>query len=240
LFDLLLIKSPLVMKTAGALSPSALKTYAAITGAPLPLDLPWSEVRTLFRALCPAEELADGGLRVTRNAQTLVLHLPLATEVAEPGQIEELREFLVRSAKPIRPLAGPQLDWLAVIDHHEARVFRSGTRGTGAEVIRPPDSDEYFRHEHNSKNFSRGKERPDPNTFFGPVADALKGAGRILVFGNGKGTSNEMDQFVAWLKRRRPELASRIAGTVVVDEYHLTTSQLLSLAHDYFSSHPAL
>jgi hypothetical protein len=228
------------MKTAGALSPSAQKTYAAITGDRPPLDLPWSEVRTLFRALGPAEELADGGLRVTRNGQTLVLHLPLANEVAESEQIEELREFLARSAKPIRPLAGPQLDWLVVIDHHQARVFRSGSRGAHAEVIRPPDLDAYFRHEHNSKDFSRGKERPAPNTFFGPVADALQGAGRILVFGNGTGTSNEMDQFVAWLKSRRPELAARIAGAVVVDEYHLTPSQLLSLAHDYLSCHPAL
>ena len=96
---------------------------------------------------------------------------------------------------------------------------------------------EYFRHAHNSKDFSRGKEKPDPNPFFEPVAGVLNGAGHILIFGTGTGTSSEMDQFTDWLKQHRPELAKRIIGTLVIDEHHLTEAQLLAKAREFYSNH---
>jgi hypothetical protein len=67
------------------------------------------------------------------------------------------------------------------------------------------------------------------------VAEELKSAGQILIFGTGTGTSNEMDQFVAWLKTRHPHLAERIIGSLVVDEQHLTNDQLLAKARDFYA-----
>lgn len=81
-----------------------------------------------------------------------------------------------------------------------------------------------------------GQEKPDPNSFFGPVTDALQGTGRILVFGTGTGTSSEMDQFIGWLKRQHPETARRVMGAVVVDEHHLTEDQLLAKARDFYAN----
>jgi hypothetical protein len=83
---------------------------------------------------------------------------------------------------------------------------------------------------------SRGKEKPDPNTFFEPVAKALQGTGELLVFGTGTGKSSEMEQFVAWLGLHHPELARRIIGSVVVDEHHLTESQLLAKAREFYAT----
>jgi hypothetical protein len=111
--------------------------------------------------------------------------------------------------------------------------------GAVPQQIRPHVPEDYFRHAHNSKDFSRGQEKPEPNSFFEPVASVLNGAGKILVFGSGTGTSSEMAQFVAWLHELRPAVAKRVVGTVVVDENHLTEAQLLAKARDFFAKPPA-
>jgi uncharacterized membrane protein len=84
-------------------------------------------------------------------------------------------------------------------------------------------------------NLSKGKEKPEPNSYFEPVARALHAFGEILIFGTGTGMSSEMDQFVAWAKTHRPALAKRIIGSVVVDEHHLTEAQLLAQARELFA-----
>jgi hypothetical protein len=139
-----------------------------------------------------------------------------------------VRHFLENTDAP-GPGAGvekPHL--LLVIDHHEARL-RSEMHGAVPQQItsRTTTSD---------GDFSRGQEKPDPNSFFEPVARALSAAGRILIFGTGTGTGSEMFQFVAWLKLRHPELAARIIGSLVVDESHLTVDQLLAKARDFYTS----
>ncbi|MDD3180443.1 MAG: hypothetical protein PHQ04_08845 [Opitutaceae bacterium] len=133
-----------------------------------------------------------------------------------------------------------QARWVVVITHHEARVFRSEVSGTVAEVIRPRQTDDSIRHTHRFDGFSRGHEMPAAHSFFGPVADALKMAERILIFGNGTGTANEMNQFVAWVESHCPEVAKRIAGTVTIDGRHLSDDQLLAKARDFFKPYPEL
>jgi len=91
---------------------------------------------------------------------------------------------------------------------------------------------DYFRNSPNSREFSRGKEIPGPNSFSKPVAEALQGTVEVLVFGTGMGKSNEMDPFVAWVRVHQPDLSARIIGAVVVDEHHLTEAQLLADARD--------
>jgi hypothetical protein len=102
--------------------------------------------------------------------------------------------------------------------------------------ILPHEPDDFFRHAHNSRDFSRGQEKPDPNSFFEPLAKALPPPGRVLVFGTGTGTSSEMDQFVAWAKLHHPDLAKRIIGALTVDEHHLSENQLLAKAREFYTS----
>ena len=101
----------------------------------------------------------------------------------------------------------------------------------------PHEPDRYFRHAHKSKDFSRGQEKPEPNSFFEPVVNALQAHGQILVFGSGTGTSSEMDQFISWAKLHHPEVAGRIIGSQVVDEHHLSADQLLAKAREFYASH---
>jgi hypothetical protein len=147
-----------------------------------------------------------------------------------------LRHFLERSEPTPSETKESETHWLVVIDHHEARIFRSEMRGTLPQQILPHEPDDYFRHAHNSKDFSRGQEKPDPTSFFAPVAKALQAPGRILVFGTGTGTSSEMEQFIAWLRLHHPELAMRITGCLVIDEHHLSEEQLLAKAREFYEN----
>jgi hypothetical protein len=108
--------------------------------------------------------------------------------------------------------------------------------GSLPQLILPHEPDHYFRHAHHSRQFTEGKEKPDPNSYFEPLAKALAGAAQILVFGTGTGTSSEMEQFTGWLKEHHADLALRVVGSVVIDEHHLTEGQLLKKAREFYAA----
>ena len=221
------------MNSSASLTGSHLRTYTTIFQHPAAHNLNWQDVYTLFRHLGRVEEELNGNFLVTRNGRTLVLHPARTKEVATTDELLALRRFLEQS-EPTPPEASrPETHWLLVINHHEARIYRTEMQGAVPEQILPHEPDDFFRHAHNSKDFARGREKPDPNSFFEPVAQALQGAGRVLVFGSGTGTSSEMDLFIAWARRHHPGLARRIIGSVVVDEHHLSPAQLLAQARDF-------
>jgi hypothetical protein len=190
----------------------------------------------MLRQLGQVEEEPNGNLRVTHNGQSLILPPKRTKDVAETDELMIIRTFLERSENVPPATNEGEARCLVVISHHDARIFRSAIRGTVAEQIRP-QTDHAINHPHSFSGFLRGQEKPAPQTFFKPVADALKDAGQILIFGSGTGTASEMDQFVAWLKDHRPELARRITGALIIDEHHLTDAQLLAKARD-FHAHP--
>jgi hypothetical protein len=224
------------MNSPAALASSHLRAYDAIFQHPLSHNLGWHDVYAMLRQLGQVEEEPNGNFRVTRNGEVLVLRPPRTKDVAEVDDLMALRHFLQRSESAPSGAEGGGTHWLLVIDHQEAQVFRAEMHGAVAQQILPHEPDRYFRHAHHSKDFSRGEEKPDPGSFFGPVADALEADGQILVFGSGTGMSSEMDQFVAWAKLHRPEVARRIMGSLVVNERHLTVDQLLAKAREFFAT----
>jgi hypothetical protein len=224
------------MTSTASLTGSQLRTYKTIFQHPVSHNLEWRHVRALLATLGDIAEEPNGNLKVTRNGQVLVLHPPRTKDVAETDELMALRHFLERSETMSPEAKMSETHWLVVIDHHEARIFRSEMHGAIPQQILPHEPDDYFRHAHNSKDFSRGEEKPDPNSFFEPVARALQAPGRILIFGSGTGTSSEMEQFIAWLKVHHPEVAKRIIGRLVVDEHHLSGDQLLAKAREFYAS----
>ena len=223
------------MHSTAPLTGSHLRTYETIFQHPVSHNLAWHDVHALFRLVGRVDEEPNGNLKVTRHGQTLVLHPVRTKDVASVEELMALRHFLERSALAA-PTATPEAHWLLVIDHHKARIFRTEMVGGVPAVILPHEPDDFFRHAPNSQDFSRGKEKPEPNSFFGPVAKALHPPGKILVFGTGTGTSNEMDQFIAWVAAHQPELAGRIVGSLVVDAHHLTEPQLLGKAREFYAT----
>ncbi len=226
------------MTTLAHLTGSHLRTYQTIMQQPEAPSLDWRSVRALLAAIGQVTEAPNGNLEVARNGHTLVLHPARTKNVSEANEILALRRFLEQSETAPRADIGRDPHLLVVIDHHEARLFRSEVNGGILERILPHAPDDYFRHAPHSMDFSRGQEKPDPGSFFEPVAKALQIAGQIVIFGTGTGMSSEMDQFVAWVKLHHPELAARIVGTMVVDEHHLTEGQLLAKAREFYANLP--
>ena len=224
------------MTSPASLTGSLLRTYNTIFQHPVSHNLEWRHVRALLATLGEIEEEPNGNLRATRHGQTLVLHPSRTKDVAETDELMALRHFLEQSESAPPESKGGETHWLVVIDHHEARIFRSEMHGAIPQQILPHEPDDFFRHAHNSRDFSRGQEKPDPNSFFEPLAKALHAPGQILVFGTGTGTSSEMEQFMAWAKLHHPELAKRIIGGLTVDEHHLSENQLLAKAREFYTS----
>ena len=224
------------MNSTASLTGSHLRAYNAIFQHPVSHNLAWHDVHALLRLLAQVEEEPNGNLKVTRNGEVLVLPPPRTKDVAETEELMALRHFLERSETAPPAPEEKETQWLVVIDHHEARIFRSAAPGTVPQLVRPHVPEDYFRHAQNSIGFSRGQEKPDPNSFFEPVAAMLNGAGKILIFGTGTGMSSEMDQFVAWLKHHHPIVAQQIIGSLVIDEHHLTEDQLLAKAREFFGN----
>ena len=223
------------MNSKAPLTGSHLRTYNTIFQHPVSHNLGWHDVHALFRHLGQVEQEPNGNLKVTCNGQVLVLPPPRTKDVAETDELMALRHFLERSETAAPGSNGKEAHWLLVIDHRAARIFRSEMRGAIPQQILPHEPEDYFRHTHNSKDFSRGQEKPDPNSFFEPVARALQSPGPILIFGSGTGTSSEMDLFMVWLKLHHPEMAKRIIGSLVVDEHHRTEGQLLAKAREFYA-----
>ncbi|HTI70276.1 MAG TPA: hypothetical protein VMF06_09930 [Candidatus Limnocylindria bacterium] len=224
------------MNTTTELTGSHLRTYNAIFQHPVSHNLGWHDVHSLFRHLGTVDVESNGNLKVTRNGHTLVLHAARTKDVSGTEEVMSLRHFIERSETTAAEPAAKEAHWLLVIDHHEARIFRSELHGAVPERILPHEPAEHFRHAYGSKDFNKGKDRPNSESFFEPVTKALQGAGQILILGTGTGMSSEMDQFVGWTKKHHPELAKRILGTVAVDEHHLTESQLLAKAREFYAS----
>jgi hypothetical protein len=220
------------------LNGSHLRTYEKIFRHPVSHDLDWRDVRFLFDRLGHVSTEANGHVKATRNGHTHIFPRIQTNGIMGVDEIMELRHFLLRSETSAPETGEKEGHWLVVIDHHEARIFRSEMHGSVPRQILPHRPEDYFRHAHNSKDFSRGQEKPDANSFFEPVARALKGAGKILIIGSGKGTGSEMEQFDGWMTRHHPELARRIIGSLVADQHHLTEAQLLAKAREFYANVP--
>jgi len=224
------------MNSTKTLNGSHLRTYNTIFQHPISHNLEWREVRALLNQLGQVAEEPNGHLKATRNGQTLILHKPHTKNIAEDRDVMALRHFLEQSETIPPETDAAAAHWLLVIDHHEARVFRSEIHGAQPGRILPHDVKEHFNQVQDAEEVSRGKEKPDPNSFFEPVAKALQAAGQILIFGTGTGASSEMEQFIRWAKAHHPDLARRVIGSLVVDEQHLTEDQLLAKARDFYAN----
>jgi hypothetical protein len=224
------------MNSTKTLNGSHLRTYNTIFQHPISHNLEWREVRALLDQLGQVAEEPNGHLKATRNGQTLILHKPHTKDIAEDRDVMALRHFLELSETIPPGTDANDAYWLLVIDHHEARIFRSEIHGAHPGRILPHDVKEHFNQVQDAEDISRGKEKPDPNSFFEPVAKALQAAGQILIFGTGTGGSSEMEQFITWAKAHHPDLARRIIGSLAVDEQHLTEDQLLAKARDFYAN----
>ncbi|QEL16811.1 hypothetical protein [Limnoglobus roseus] len=212
------------------------RTYEAIFRHPAAHNLEWHDVRSLLDALAEVTEGSNGSLRVTRNGHETILHDPKHKNVTSVEDVLALRRFLEQSGVPAaQPPATAASDLLVVIDHQEAKVYRTLLHGTVPEHLAPYDPHGYGRHLRSRNEETDGKRRPERKSYYEAVAATLRGADRIVLFGSGTGASSALDELVTDLRENHRDVAERVIGTAAVDAHHLTDDQLLARAREFFA-----
>jgi hypothetical protein len=218
------------------LSNSHQKVYQRLLEQPMPHNLQFREVWAMLSAIPGANVVEDdkGNLKVARNGQTLMLHRPRGKDLADKKELMQVRHFLERSGAPMPSPAAAGTHLLVVIDHRQARIYRTEMHGTVPQKITPYDPFGFGRDLHYNQDDSNGQRKPELKSFYEAVAKTLHGAEQILMFGTATGASSAMEQLLAELKRNHPDLAKRVIGSQVIDEHHTTENQLLAKARESF------
>jgi stalled ribosome rescue protein Dom34 len=110
------------------------------------------------------------------------------------------------------------------IDHREARVFHFNPTEADRLVLHPDKPSKHIHHKANS--IASGHASAD-HDFLHAVADAIAGAGAVLVAGPG----NAKTELVKHIEQHDPKLMKIIAGVETVD--HPSDAQLVAHARKY-------
>jgi hypothetical protein len=208
-------------------------TYKAIFQHPIAHNLQWHDVRSMLNTIAEVTEEHNGNLKFTRHGEVLILHPPKHKDLSDTKEVMQIRHFLERSSVPeISVEDGRHL--LVVINHREARIYRTELRDSVPEGITPYDPDGTRRHLHNLNDDANGQ--PELKSFYEAIADSLKDAEKILIFGSSTGASSAMDYLVDQLNQNHPDIAKRIVGAIVVNEQHMTEDQLLAQARSFYAT----
>jgi hypothetical protein len=129
----------------------------------------------------------------------------------------------------------PSTHLLVIIDHQEAKVYRTELSGTVPTRIVPYDPHGFGRHLHSAHEWTDGKRLPERKSFYEAIVKTLQGAEQILLFGSGTGRSSAMEQLLADLNAHHSNVAAKVIGSVVVDAHHTTEEQLLAKAREFYA-----
>ncbi|MEH1886988.1 hypothetical protein [Nostoc sp.] len=211
-------------------------TYNAIFQHPVARNLQWHDVRSMLNALTDETQEHNGTLRFTRNGETLTVHPSKHKDLSDIHELMQIRHFLERSAVPAQAIIAEGVHLLVVIDHREARIYKTELHGSVPERIVPYDPDGSHRHLHNVDDDANGQRQPELKPFYEAIARSLSGAKKILIFGSSTGSSSAMDYLLADLKEHHPDIQERVVGTVVVNEQHMSEDQLLAQARTFYAT----
>jgi hypothetical protein len=213
------------------------KIYQRIFEHPMPHNLQWRDVWSMLGAM-PGMDAAEDekhNLKVTRNGQTMLLHRPRGKDLADKKELMQVRHFLERSGAAAPRPAAAGVNLLVVIDHREARIYKTELHGSVAQRLTPYDPYGFGRDLRYNQDDSNGQRKPERKSFYEAVAKTLRDAEKILMFGTGTGASSAMERLLAELEHFHQDIAKRVVGSIAVDEHHLTEDQLLAKAREFFA-----
>jgi len=105
-----------------------------------------------------------------------------------------IRHFLERSTTQRAPETEEDGHFLVIIDHREARIYKTELRGTVPQRITPFDPHGFGRNLHYVQDESNGQRKPERKSFYEVIAATLRTAKEILTFGSATGASSAMEQ----------------------------------------------
>lgn len=223
----------------GAITDSNQKTLDTIFSHPLAHNLEWRDVVTLIEKIGEVDRKANHEVTFVVGGARHRFHKPHTKDLAGP-EVIEVRKFLQQAgwspAEPPQPVAAaspPAPSLMAVVDHHEARLYSIAASSSGAPAfeIRPYDPHHFLHHlTHKDQSSEAGQRAPEDGSFYERIAQALSAADRIVVVGHGTGKSNAAHHLAEYLRSHHPGTHRRIASELVADLSSVSIPQLLELA----------
>ena len=123
----------------------------------------------------------------------------------------------------------------------EAKIWTTGVKpGTKPETIKSADPHAEHKHVRAAQANHLHHRKIDDPVFYGAIADAVAGAGSILLMGHGKGQANAMLSFIQFLERKRPDIAKLVDGAVDHDLEAMTDGQVLAAAREWHDHHVSM
>src|SRR6185369_93681 len=113
------------------------QTYDAVCRHPTAHNLHWRDVKSLLGAVAELTEEPNGKLRATRAGRTLLVHPEHHKDSVTMDELVEIRRFLEESEAVPTPRAADGLHVLVVINHREARIYRTEWSGSVPQRIVP-------------------------------------------------------------------------------------------------------
>jgi hypothetical protein len=220
------------------ISGSHRRTLDAIMRHPVAHNLEWKDVVSLFEKLGTVEQKANSEFVFQVGSERLILRKPHSKDL-EPAEVADLRKFLSRADLSSETHAAhggdaaPNL--MVVMDHHGAKIYHVDVAAADASqhVIKPYDP-HHFQHHLTHKDQSReeGQRTAEDPSFYERIAQALAGAGKIVVIGHGTGKSNAALHLIEYLKAHHSEIHKRVVSEMSAELSSITTRQLLEMAHE--------
>lgn len=217
------------------------RTLEAISRHPVAHNLEWSDVVSLFEKLGTVEQKVNSEFVFQVGGEQLLLRKPHSKDL-EPAEIAELRKFLTRidvssksHAAPAGDAATAAPNLMVVMDHHGAKIYHVDVAAADASqhAIKPYDP-HHFQHHLTHKDQSReeGQRTAEDPGYYEHIAQALAGAGKIVVIGHGTGKSNAAHHLLEYLKSHHSETHQRVVSEMSAELSSVTTGQLLEMAHE--------
>src|SRR6476660_7294862 len=101
-------------------------TYDSVFQHPVARNLAWRDVLSMLDALPGViQKEHEGALKITRNGRTVVLHHPVRKNVTDVQEVMDLRRFLEHSETTSHPAEASGVHVLVVIDHRQARIYKT-------------------------------------------------------------------------------------------------------------------
>jgi hypothetical protein len=122
---------------------------------------------------------------------------------------------------------------LLVVDHRVATVYEFEPPAEVVATVTPYDPRGYLRHLHHIEGHFQSQRAPEDLAYYRAIADAVRGADTLVIFGHGDGHSSA----AAIVRQRITEHLSAPAPTVVearIDAKSLTEPQLLAAERRIF------
>ena len=194
---------------------------------PISHSLEWRELIAALKSIGSVEEISNGKYHFSRRGRTLTFDEPGAKDVSEE-EILRLRRFLEETAEP-NGIVADDKSAIIVVTHDDVSVYRPLTTLEGAhQEFKSDDPHGFRRHLHHKGQEKDNPLLPEEDAYYTAIANALVGMERIVLTGNGAGSSSSGELFMREFKKRHHLVAEKIVSELNVDLEALTEPQLIA------------